>query len=99
MVRGARANGYAAAALVVADAAPDLAAGLQVAARALDDGAAATALDRLVTVSAAYAEAVCTVSRSPGKTRWRTTVPPGYATAQNTRPTGFSSEPPVGPAI
>lgn len=37
--------------------------------------------------------------RSPLSTRLFTVVPPGCATAQYTRPTGFSGEPPVGPAI
>ena len=43
----------AAAALVVADAAPDLAAGATLAARRLDDGGAAAVLERLVAVSRA----------------------------------------------
>lgn len=47
----------AAAAIVVAEVADDFAGGLEVAARSLDSGAAATALDRLVTVSAAHVEA------------------------------------------
>ncbi|MFM7060852.1 MAG: anthranilate phosphoribosyltransferase [Actinomycetes bacterium] len=46
----------AAAALVVADAASGFADGLEVAARSLDDGAAATALERLVAVSTAHVE-------------------------------------------
>jgi anthranilate phosphoribosyltransferase len=46
----------AAAAIVVADRADDFAGGLEIAAGSLDSGAAATALDRLVAVSAAHVE-------------------------------------------
>jgi anthranilate phosphoribosyltransferase len=46
----------AAAALMVADAAADLASGVELAARAIDDGAAAGALERLVAVSTANVE-------------------------------------------
>ena len=46
----------AAAALVVADAAPDLDAAIALAGRVIDEGAAAAALDRLVATSTAHAE-------------------------------------------
>lgn len=49
--------------------------------------------------SAFMTEAALTSSRDPQKRLRRTTVPSLSATAIYTRPTGFSSLPPVGPAI
>src|SRR5262249_40565998 len=57
----------------------------------------------LITSRRTISNAACdacqrTLSRSPGKRKRRSSVPAGVATAMCTVPTGFSAEPPPGPA-
>src|SRR5690606_14411021 len=57
--------------------------------------------DRLLLTqsSAARAERSLTVNRSPGKSNSCVSVPFSFAIPRKTVPTGFSMEPPPGPAI